>query len=120
MTSIKLVYGDNFVNDSLSDNINQLINIFATNLANKEFNLTINNSKLWKDDNIPINLIEKLMETTQKYNEKMRLTHVNKKSKFINMFPILISGPVEYFVLTDIEEKVFYSIFITPEKISVL
>jgi hypothetical protein len=56
----------------------------------------------------------------QELNEYIRLTHVNKKSKFINMFPTLIIEPVEYFILTDLKDGVFYSIYITPEKMNVL
>ena len=65
-------------------------------------------------------IITQLITKVQELNQYVRLTHVNKKSKYINMFPTLLEDPVEYFILTDLKEGVFYSLYITPDKINVL
>jgi len=120
MSSLNLVYGDSYKSDSINDQRNQLINIFANNIANKELTYSINNCKLWTDNNIQSDIITQLITKVQELNQYVRLTHVNKKSKYINMFPTLLEDPVEYFILTDLKEGVFYSLYITPDKINVL
>ena len=62
--------------------------------------------------------IKLLLGQVQRSNNKFRITHVSKTSKSINMFPYLINGNVEYFVVTDLsEDKVqIYSIYVTPNR----
>jgi|694.fasta_scaffold40265_5 hypothetical protein len=119
MASLKAVYGDTYDMDIKTDYINHVVNLYANNIANKEFILTYNSSKMWVNCNLPQDIITNLIITAQNLNPKIRLTHVNKNSKYINIFPALIKGAVEYFILTDLKENVFYSLYITPDKMSV-
>ena len=122
MSSIEVVYGSNFKKESLDDQIKQIINIISNNLSNKEFIFHTSTCKLWDESlkNININYITELIMNVQSKNPYFRLTHVNKNSKYINMFPSLCEKNAEYFILTDLNEGVFYSIYITPEKMDVL
>lgn len=119
MSSLKLVYGDTYETDIKKDYELQIIKLFANNIANKEFTLSYNSCKIWERNNLSGEIITKIIEEAQSINPDIRLTHVNKNSKYINMFPCLIEGAVEYFVLTDLKDGVMYSIYITPEKMNV-
>jgi len=120
MASLKNVYGDNFNEISLKTNVDSIINLFSSNIAHKEFKYTINTCSLWKDNDLNPNVINGLIDRVVKLNPKMRLTHINKYTKYVNIFPILISNKVEYFILTDLNSRNAYHIYITPEKMDVL
>lgn len=120
MADIRSVYGNTFQQDSINNHTENLVKLFSTNLANKEFTFSISSCDLWHNGALSQDVIIKLIDAVQTKNKALRLTHVAKQSDFINMFPYILKSPAEYFILTDLNERKFYSIYITPEKIDVL
>lgn len=120
MASIKSVYGSTFHEDSINNHSTNLINLFSTNLANKEFTFSISSCDLWNNNGLSKEIILKLINAVQVKNPSVRLTHISKNSHYINMFPYIIKTAAEYFILTDLTDRKFYSIYITPDKIDVL
>ena len=120
MASISAVYGKTFQQDAERDHTDHVLQLFSTNLANKEFSISVNTCDLWKNSNINPKLIVSLIQEVQRKNNAMRLTHVDKNTNWINIFPITAACSAEYFILTDLTEGKFYSVYITPEKMDVL
>jgi hypothetical protein len=120
MADIRAVYGNTFKEESVQQHSENLVKLFSTNLANKEFKFNISSCDLWNNNILSQDIILSLITAVQAKNQAMRLTHVSKQSKFINMFPYILKTPAEYFILTDLNERKFYSVYITPEKIDIL
>jgi hypothetical protein len=120
MADIRSVYGNSFQEESIKQHSGNLVKLFSTNLANKEFKFNISSCDLWHNNSLSTDIVMQLISSVQAKNQSMRLTHVAKQSSYINMFPYILKTPAEYFILTDLKERKFYSIYITPEKIDVL
>lgn len=120
MASIKSVYGSTFHEDSIKNHSTNLVNLFSTNLSNKEFAFSISSCDLWRNNSLPNEIILNLIMAVQTKNPSVRLTHISKDSNYINMFPYILKSAAEYFILTDLTDRKFYSIYITPEKMDVL
>ena len=120
MADIRSVYGNTFQEDSIKSHSSNLVKLFSTNLANKEFAFSISSCDLWHNNSLSSSIILQLIDAVQTKNKSMRLTHVAKQSKYINMFPYILKTPAEYFILTDLNDRKFYSVYITPEKIDIL
>jgi len=119
MASIGEVYGTDFQDRSVHDKAIYAAKLFATNIAHKQFSFNNDGSAMWKGYNMKPEIIEALLGSIPAINPQLRLTHISKTSPDINMFPYLINGAVEYFVLIDMStsSKVqLYSIYITPTK----
>jgi hypothetical protein len=76
---------------------------------------------MWEGNNMKKDIIKTMLGQVHAMNSNMRLVHVSKTSDDINMFPYLIIGPVEYFVLVDMtggDKTQLYSLYITPTNMS--
>lgn len=118
MADINEIYGSNYQQESNEDRMKYAVKLLGTNIANKQFVLRLDSSAMWKDGNMSNDAIKMLLGQVQRTNNKFRITHVSKRSKSVNMFPYLINGNVEYFVITDLSsDKVqIYSVYITPNR----
>lgn len=116
MASIGEVYGTDFQDRSVHDKAIYAAKLYASNIAHKQFSFNNDGSAMWKGYNMKPEIIEALVSSIP---PQFRLKHISKTSPDINMFPYLINGAVEYFVLIDMSApgKVqLYSIYITPTK----
>lgn len=119
MASIGEVYGSNFQQQASLDKAMHAANIFAQNIAHKQFNFRNNSSDMWNGNNMKPEVIVALKNQSHTNNPNLELVHISKTSDKINAFPYLINGPVEYFVVVDTEhadkgKTQVYSIYITP------
>lgn len=116
MAQIGEVYGENYSEQSKFGRMKYAVKLIAMNIANKNFSFRHDSSELWKEHNMTLDAIRLLLQQVQTVNPKVRITHIDKTTDKINIFPVLINGPVEYFVLTDLSDQQIklYSIYITP------
>ena len=116
MSELEEVYGSNYQTQSRQYDTDKVVKDIANNLAHRNYVLMKDSAPLWKDNNLPKKTIQALIKTVSKINPHMRLTHVSKTSSMINIFPAIINGPCEYFVLTDLSKNrvVLESVYITP------
>ena len=76
---------------------------------------------MWDGNNMKGEIIQALLAHVKSVNQDMRIVNIKKTSEDINMFPYLINGPVEYFLVFDAEHAAkgktqIYSLYITPLK----
>jgi hypothetical protein len=121
MASINEVYGNNFREAASSDKANYAAKLYATNIAHKQFNFRNEAPEMWQGNNMKQSAIQVITTQPSTINNNLRVVHIPKTSKDINMFPYLINGPVEYFVVVDTEHMAsgktqIYSIYITSMK----
>jgi hypothetical protein len=116
MALIQEVYGANYQESTKSSRVNTIAGVIAGNIVNKNFSVRQDTSALWEGKRMPRENLELLIKLVYKNNSSMRLTHIDPSSKYINVFPYLVSGAVEYFVLTDFSGDGVYqfAIYITP------
>lgn len=121
MASIGDVYGSGFHDTAVKDRALYAAKLYATNIVHRQFSFRNDSYEMWDGNNMKKDIIAALLTHVQRANSDMRLIHVNKTTTDINMFPYLIIGPVEYFVLVDMsarEKTQLYSIYITPTHMS--
>lgn len=116
MAQIGEVYGENYREQSKFDRMKYAVKLIAMNMANKNFAFRHDSGDMWKEHNMSLDAIKLLMRQVQTVNPKLRVTHIDKTTNKINIFPVLVNGPVEYFVITDLSEPQIklYSVYITP------
>lgn len=116
MASIGEVYGNDFKEKSTYDKAVYVAKLYATNIVHKQFSFRNEGVAMWNGHNMKPEIIKSLIELVHNSNPKFRLMHIKKTSNDINMFPYLINGPVEYFVIVDMStsQTQLYSIYITP------
>ena len=116
MASIGEVYGSNFQTDSALEKAKHGSRIFASNIVHKHFSTRHEAPEMWKGNNMKPEAITALVRQVCMNNPQFRAVHVSKVSDKVNMFPYLINGAVEYFVIVELTEKQtqMYSIYITP------
>ena len=118
MSSINEVYGSSFQENAVKDKAMYAAKLYATNIAHKQFNFRNESPDMWVGHNMRPDVIPAFLSLVPSVNPNMRLIHVPKMDQEkINMFPYLIKGPVEYFILVDMSPKTktqLYSLFITP------
>ena len=102
MAEIGEVYGNNYQEQSEVERIRYATKIIGTNIGHKKFSFRYDSGVLWQNNNMKNAGIKMIISQTQKVNTHFKLTHVDKRTDKVNMFPSLINGPVEYFVLTDL------------------
>ncbi len=121
MASINEVYGDNFKASAITDKAVYAAKLLSSNIAHKQFNFRNETPEMWEGNNMKADIIKVLTKHPSSLNANIRVVHIPKISKDINMFPFLINGPVEYFVVIDTEKAInnqtqIYSIYITNMK----
>lgn len=116
MANIGEVYGNNFQEKAIHDKATYVAKLYASNMVHKQFSFRNDGQAMWNGNNMKPAIISAMVEQVQKNSPKFRLTHVPKTSSEINMFPYLINGAVEYFVLVDMSGDItqLYSVYITP------
>lgn len=118
MASIGEVYGNDFQQKALYDKAVYIAKLYASNIVHKQFTFRNEGQSMWNGNNMKPEIIQALIQQVQSNNSKFRLKHIGKTSSDINMFPYLINGAVEYFVVVDMsgEHTQLYSIYITPNR----
>ena len=121
MASVQEVYGSNYTQAIAQDKALHAVKLYATNIAHKQFQFRNDTPQMWQANNMKPEIIEALLQHVQSVNGQMRIVNIKKTSEDINMFPYLINGPVEYFVVFDTEhiskgKTQVYSLYITPMK----
>jgi len=116
MATINEVYGETYQKQSKTERMKFAVKLISSNIANKNFTFRHDSSEMWINSNIQKDAIKLLIQSVQTLNNKLKLTYVDKTTSKVNMFPYLINGPVEYFVLTDLSEDQIklYQLYITP------
>jgi hypothetical protein len=116
MASIGEVYGQDFQEKAVYDKAEYVAKLYASNIAHKQFSFHNEGSAMWIKNNMKPEIINALIKQVAMNNQKFRMVHIVKTSPNINMFPYLINGAVEYFVVVDLTGKkiALYSIYITP------
>jgi hypothetical protein len=118
MSNINEVYGASFQENAIKDKAMYAAKLYATNIAHKQFNFRNESPDMWVGHNMRPDILTQFVPLVQTVNPNMRLIHIQKTDQEkINMFPYLIKGPVEYFILVDLSPKTktqLYSLFITP------
>ena len=119
MASINEVYGKNYQEESASDSIKSNVKLIATNIAHHKINFRYESKSIWDGLNMNPSAIDQLCSLTRDLNHKLRLMYIAKTTKEIAMFPYLIDGPVEYFILIDLSDAPIklYSLYVTPNLI---
>ncbi len=122
MARIDETYGADFAQQSLMGRIKYSVQLLGTNIAHKNFTFRHDSASLWKGANMHKDAIVELIKQVQNVNPKFRVTHIDKTTPKRNMFPYLIAGPVEYFVVTDLTGDTIqiYSVYITPSNMEPL
>mgnify|MGYP003341818905 CR=1 FL=1 len=121
MASIENVYGSGFHEGAVRDRALYAAKLYATNIVHRQFSFRNDSYEMWEGNNMKKDIIKAMIGQVKTANSNMRLVHVSKTSQDVNMFPYLIIGPVEYFVLVDMtggEKTQLYSIYITPTHMS--
>lgn len=123
MASIGEVYGSNFQQQASLDKAMHAANIYAQNIAHKQFKFRNDSSDMWNGNNMKPEVIVALKRQCQVNNPNVELVHISKTSNMINVYPSLINGAVEYFMLVDTEHSdkgktQVYSLYITPNHMS--
>lgn len=118
MASIGEVYGNDFQQKAIYDKALYVAKLYASNIVHKQFTFRNEGQSMWNGNNMKPEIIQALANQVQANNPKFRLVHISKTSSDINMFPYLINGAVEYFIVVDMsgEQTQLYSIYITPNK----
>lgn len=118
MASIGEVYGDNFKQQAVYDKAVYVAKLYATNIVHKQFSFSNEGQAMWNGNNMKPEIIKSLMVQVRANNPKFRILHVDKTTPKVNMFPYLINGAVEYFIVVDMsgERTQLYSVYITPSK----
>ena len=121
MASINEVYGNNFREAAVSDKATYAAKLLSTNIAHKQFNFRNEAPEMWQGNNMKPEVIQTIKTHPSTINAHLRVVHIPKTSNDINMFPYLLNGPVEYFVVVDTEnastgKTQIYSIYITNMK----
>jgi hypothetical protein len=120
MAAIGEVYGQNFKEVSHFEKAKYGAKNYGKNIANRQFSFRQNTFEMWNGDNMTTDSITILCETVQTLNKNMRIIHINKQDhRRLSALPFLINGPVEYFVVIDLEPKYktqVYTLYITPTK----
>jgi hypothetical protein len=121
MASINEVYGDNFKAVAITDKAVYSAKLLSSNIAHKQFNFRNETQEMWQGNNMKPDVIKVLTTHPTSLNANIRVVHIPKTSNDVNMFPFLINGPVEYFVVIDTEkadkgQTQIYSIYITNMK----
>ena len=121
MASISEVYGNKFVESSSLDKAIHAVKLYATNIAHRQFVFRNEVPDMWVQNNMKPEIIKALLDHVTLVNSNMTMIHISKTSRDINMFPYLINGPVEYFIVFDTEQSSkgktqLYSIYITTLK----
>lgn len=116
MASIGEVYGNNFQTKAVHDKAAYVAKLYAANIVHKQFSFRNEGHNMFMNNNMKPEMIETLIHQVRTNNPKFRLVHVKKTSNDINMFPYLINGAVEYFIIIDMSGKQtqLYSVYITP------
>ena len=116
MAQIGEVYGTNYSEQSKIERMKYAVKLISANIANKNLMFRHDSSEMWAGNNMHKEAIKMLMEQVQRLNPKFKITYVDKTTSKVNMFPYLINGPVEYFVVTDLSEDQIklYQIYVTP------
>ncbi len=115
MASINEVYGNNYQDDALIDAIKSNVRIITNNITNQKINFRYDSKSMWSGMNMNHKAVKMLIDSINNTNT-LRLTYIDKRSNKVAMFPYLVNGAVEYFVLTDMSKNPvkLYSIYITP------
>jgi len=118
MASIGEVYGQDFQQKAVHDKAVYVAKLYASNIVHKVFSFRNDGVAMWNGNNMKPEIIQALAVQVRANNPKFRLQHISKTSADINMFPYLINGAVEYFVVVDMSGKhtQLYSIYITPNR----
>ena len=117
MASIGEVYGNDFQAKAVYDKAAYVAKLYAANIVHKQLSFRNEGYTMWNGNNMKPEIIKTLISQVSGNNPKFRLVHVPKTSSDINMFPYLINGAVEYFIVVDMSSKdnvQLYSIYITP------
>ena len=116
MANIGEVYGDNFQEKATHDKATYVAKLYAANIVHKQFSFHNDGQAMWNGNNMKPEIINALLKQVPGNSPMFRLTHVPKTSPDVNMFPYLINGAVEYFVVIDMsgDNTQLYSIYITP------
>lgn len=117
MASINDVYGNDFQERATHDKASYVAKLYAANIVHKQFSFRNEGDTMWVGNNMKPEIISALIDQVKSNNSKFRLHHVNKTTPQVNMFPYLINGAVEYFVVVDMtgNKTQLYSIYITPK-----
>jgi hypothetical protein len=121
MASLNAVYGDKYQEQALKDKALYFAKLYATNIVHKQFSFRQEAHEMWQGNNMKSNIITALVGTVPVINNGFRVVHIPKTSNKINMFPYLIDGPVEYFVVVDFtnqDKTQLYSVYITPQEMN--
>jgi hypothetical protein len=121
MASINEVYGNTFKETAILDKATYAAKLFSSNIAHKQFNFRNEAPEMFQANNMKPECIRVLTTHASSINKHIRVIHINKTSNDIHMFPYLINGPVEYFVVVDTEhvsegKTQIYSVYITNMK----
>lgn len=119
MSNISEVYGDSFQKKAVLDKALYAIKLYASNIAHKQFSFRNENNDMWQGHDMKPEVLQAFETYIKQNNKNMRIVHVDKgDAQSMNMFPYLIKGAVEYFVVVDMgtSKTQLYSLYITPLK----
>jgi len=121
MADLSDVYGTHYQAESATAKTNYIINTIANNVAHRQFNFKLTDSRdLW-DHNYDMlhTMIDKLVNKVKAINHQMCLLYIDKQSDKINMLKeLVVNSPVEYFWIIDGEFNRAYFIYITPYEVT--
>ncbi len=115
MASISEAYGSNYKESSCKEAVMSNARLMANNIINRKLTFRYSNQAMWTGSNMSQNAINSLLSAINS-DPKTRIKHILKTSQDTSMFPYLVNGPVEYFVVIDLKSNPtkLYSIYITP------
>ena len=115
MASISEAYGSNYQEKSCAEAIMSNARLMSNNIINRKFTFRYSSNAMWSGANMKQEGIKALITLTNR-NQGTRIKHISKTGPGTSMFPYLINGPVEYFVVVDLKSNPtkLYSIYITP------
>ncbi len=118
MANINEVYGTKFQENATLDKALNAAKLLSTNIAHKQFNFRNESQDMWVGNNMRSEVIKAIVNGPPAINSNLKVVHISKTSGDIDMFPYLINGPVEYFIVVDTEKEPakIYSIYITSMK----
>lgn len=116
MADIGDVYGKDYSQQSRLGRMRHSVKLIGNNIAHRKLSFRHDSGFMWQGQNMQREAIVGLIQQVQSVNPQLRLTHVAKTSDKVNMFPFLVNGPVEYFVLTDLtgKEVKLFSLYVSP------
>ena len=120
MADLSDVYGTNYQQESTDSKVNHIVNLIANNVAHRQLNFRLFDSyDLWKDEHIPSQMIQTIINKVKVINKHIYLIHLDKTSESLNMLPsLIVDSPVEYFWIIDGENHRAYFIYITPYEVN--